>query len=309
MQNNSLIFARDNDLLWPPIADAIDTFLRRKTKPDIQYERIWRLIHIWEAIEVTLAVAAISKLIERKRDDSVLRKCREYFYGMSWNLVDQEFRFSAGAMDGSIDQWINILNEVSKDDSISTGYLKSLKEFLNTEEISLHSLTQVWGRACDVPLDVTQKDKFATKYVFKYINTFRNRFAHLPFPPDLVNDIATAVEDVTIQMFSIKPLPCKHEDCGKSSPLTGAIVSGDSLLRGLKQGFNTQKVDDIRFIFPVPNSSDKFDPESWSAANFVYIDDLARTYIIAKNKSEAGTIEYIHFKAEANAVINKEVTL
>ena len=55
IQPKTFELAHERNTLWPPIADALDTFDRRKTRGMSGYERVWRLIHVWESIEVTLA--------------------------------------------------------------------------------------------------------------------------------------------------------------------------------------------------------------------------------------------------------------
>jgi hypothetical protein len=45
----------ENDWLWPPLADAVGAFLRRRDEDASAYERIWRLIHVWESVTITLA--------------------------------------------------------------------------------------------------------------------------------------------------------------------------------------------------------------------------------------------------------------
>lgn len=104
----------ENNFLWPSIADAVDIFLRRRGCEAGSYERIWRLIHIWEAVEITLSLGVISKLCQESPSDPSLLKCREFFYGTSWDQVTNTIKTAQGAANGSIDQWINILFEVSK---------------------------------------------------------------------------------------------------------------------------------------------------------------------------------------------------
>lgn len=310
---HSLIQTHSNNYLWPTIADTIDTFLRRRARNSDNYERIWRLIHIWEATEVTLGVAAMSKLsYERQPIDPVFRKCREYFYGMFWNQVDREFRTSNGAVDGSIDQWLNILNEISKDTTINDdGFLKSLKNFLNVEEINLRRFVQAWSRSCDVPNDTLQKDKFSTKTAMRHINSFRNRFAHVPFPHDPLSELAVALEETTAQLFSITPSPSKHheKDVG-SSPLTGSFTLGNFLLRGALHLQNSRTYESVHFSFPsIKSASEKFTPETWSAIELVHVDEMMRPHIIARIKGESGTIEYVRFKAEANAIATNKTEI
>lgn len=143
--------ARNNNFLWPTIADAVETFVKRRDSDADSYERIWRLIHVWEATAITLAVAAMTRYQSIPDNVDVLRKCREYYYGMSWDQVNKDFKTSQGASDGSIDQWMNILETVSKDENKESNFLNALREFLNEGEIDLRSLAQAWNRACDVP--------------------------------------------------------------------------------------------------------------------------------------------------------------
>ena len=62
--------------LWPTIADATDTFLRRRGNNADGYERIWRLIHVWEALIITLAGASTARLRLMQAHDTNFRKCR-----------------------------------------------------------------------------------------------------------------------------------------------------------------------------------------------------------------------------------------
>jgi hypothetical protein len=57
----------------------------------------------------------------------------------------------------------------------------------------------------------------------RYVNSFRNRLAHVPFPHDPLGEVADALEAATEQLFSILPLPTAHEKNGQSSALTGAF--------------------------------------------------------------------------------------
>lgn len=51
--------ANNSGFLWPSISDAVDTFLRRRHNNAAPYERVWRLIHLWEAAEITLSLADV----------------------------------------------------------------------------------------------------------------------------------------------------------------------------------------------------------------------------------------------------------
>ncbi|MCX6632935.1 MAG: hypothetical protein NTW28_35510 [Candidatus Solibacter sp.] len=106
--------ANNGGFLWPSVSDAVDTFLRRRHNNADSYERVWRLIHLWEATEITLALAVMSRLIGDAASIAILKRQREFFYGKTWDQVTGSFKSMPGAGDGTIDQWINILDEVAK---------------------------------------------------------------------------------------------------------------------------------------------------------------------------------------------------
>lgn len=54
--------ANETNLLWPPIAEAVDAYLKRKDGNADGYERTWRLVHIWEAVTLTLGAAAATRV-------------------------------------------------------------------------------------------------------------------------------------------------------------------------------------------------------------------------------------------------------
>lgn len=311
--SQSLESARKDNYLWPTIADAVDTYLRRRDCGDSgadSYERIWRLIHIWKATIITLAVAAISRYRTIPKRSDVLRKCLEYFYGVSWDQINRELETRQGASDGSIDQWINILSEVSKNENPESNFLVALHNFLNKGTIDLGSLIQVWSLTCEVPPDARNENPFKVKHAIRHINTFRNRFAHVPFPPDPLNKLANALEDITGQLFSVEPFPYKATENsllkGENSPLTGALGGGKYILRGVMPDSATDgEQPSFQFIFPC-HSNNSVEQERWEAFPFIHIDSMIRPHVIARirNKDEQqGLYEYTRYRAEANAVI------
>ena len=120
--------ANNGGFLWPSVSDAVDTFLRRRHNNADPYERVWRLIHLWEATGITLALLAMSRLLEDKDSSAILRRQREFFYGKTWDQVTGAFKSMQGAGDGAIDQWINILDEVAKAADFPGLFLLALKQ-------------------------------------------------------------------------------------------------------------------------------------------------------------------------------------
>ena len=63
--------------------------------------------------------------------------------------------------------------------------------------------------------------------VIQAVNTFRNRFAHVPFPYDQVQDIYRELEACIFKIFEIPPTAANDE-----SPLSGCFALKGSVLRG-----------------------------------------------------------------------------
>jgi hypothetical protein len=116
-----------------------------------------------------------------------------------------------GAADGAIDQWINILDEVAKCSDPPGRFLTSLKILLTTPAIDMGPLISAWAKACEVPPECRKPGPVEVRMAMRYVNSFRNRLAHVPFPHDPLGEVADALENATEQLFSIAPLPTAHE--------------------------------------------------------------------------------------------------
>jgi hypothetical protein len=297
----NLEYANNAGFLWPPIADALDTFLRRRMRSAEPFERVWRLIHLWEAIEITLALAAMSYVREKHPDSDVLKRQREFFYGKSWDPVTETFKNIPGAADGTIDQWINILDEVAKADQVPGRFLPALQHFLKANNIDISSLIAAWAKACDVPTAYQDRGNVEVRVAMRHVNSFRNRIAHVPFPHDPLAEVCDALECATEQLFSTEPAPKSHEKDGQSSPLTGALRTAWCFLRGsqLESLSSERNSSELCFVFPCQKRSD---PEWWSVGKLVHIDAMVRPHVLTRVKG-LDVCEYTRFRAEANAVL------
>jgi hypothetical protein len=244
---------------------------------------------------ITLAAAAISRLRGLGKDQEYL-KLRERCYGITWNSTEASLEKGPGALDGSIDKWIEIIQYIPGLDLQDSKFLTALQGFLVGEElgIDLAPLVRAWGRACDVPPSVLS-EKVSVKDAFQAINSFRNRFAHVPFPYDQVQEIYREIENCTFNIFELPPTAANNK-----SPLSGCFALKDSILQGagyskpLSDGW--QAVENETFVW------DKSEPETWDARPFVFLDKMMRPYLLSRLKNEAGSWEYVRYLAEANAV-------
>lgn len=112
-------------------------------------------------------------------------------------------------------------------------FLEASKQFLASGGMKLRSLIASWKQICDLPSEITSTDEFKVRETFRHINTFRNRFAHVPFPFEEMTELSGALADVTEQLFSIEPKPWQSfPDDRRESPLCGAIEYRGRRLRG-----------------------------------------------------------------------------
>lgn len=299
--------ANENNFLWVPIADAVDTFLKRRAGGCEGYERTWRLIHVWEAISTTLSNVSVARLRDIDSEKQLYRKCREHLYGRSWNAMSKSFDKYQGALDGSAVRRLEILTAISNDESTDSLFLSSLRTFLRSPSINLSRLVLAWARVCEVPDDVQASENTQVRDAMRHINGFRNRFAHIPFPYDGLDEIADALEEVTEQLFTIDPKPWQSfPDERLESPLMGAIHWRDRFLRGSMHFRSPNQNEGISCVFPaIPKKN--ILPEIWNCQPFIFIDSMIRPHILTRLLSQsAGRWEYTRFRAEANSVIQKE---
>jgi hypothetical protein len=299
----------ESNVLWPPIADALGTFIRRRAAGADGYELTWRLIHVWEAVASVLTGAVTSRLRHLDSSAPAYLRCREHLHGRTWDPLSKTFNRSQGALDGSATRRIDLLWGLDTIDPSGSRFLDSAKRFLATRGLDLRPLVTSWKHICDVPDEATASNDFAVREALRHLNTFRNRFAHVPFPYDEMAAVADTFAQVTEDLFAIDPKPWQSfpdERC--ESPLNGAIDCRNRRLRGsmppqLSQMDSTEPC----FVFPATPTKPADLVETWEAAPFVLVDSMFRPSILTRLVSDAnGVWEYTRFLAERNSVIRYE---
>ena len=291
--------------LWPPIADALDTFLKRRASGADAYERTWRLIHVWESIVLSLSAAATARAASLPEEASLFLRCRELQHGRRWSDSTRSFEHSQGALDGSMNRRIDILWEIGSRAASASPFLSSLRAFLLERAIDLRDLTREWSSVCEVPADARRADRFTVREALRHVNTLRNRFAHVPFPYDRLEGLAQSLQGVTEQLMTVAPAPWEHPKTGVQNPLTGALgCRGRTLVGSLHKADSTVGAKEFVFIFGHRRSDSA---ERWPGHLFVHVDSLFRPYLLTRLIADAtSTCEYTRFRAEANAVITIE---
>ena len=305
MDNDSALNKAYRQLhLWPPVHAAVDVFMKRKARAAEPYELAWRLIHVWECIAIFLAEACTSRMMALQDYDNDVRTIREKCYGRSWNQSESSFDRQPSALDGSIDRWIEILEYVSTTEVGTSHFLSTVKTFLNSAEnekgehtlINIAPLINAWGKACDVPSGI-KAAPCAVKGALKIVNSFRNRFAHVPFPYAAIEGVYKTLEKCTENLFSAHP----HSGSPLGA-LCGAIAIDNNLMKGSLTIPNPvpEQTTELSFVHGLSKNSAN---EVWPTKCFIYVDKMFRPYVLTRLKDAAGLWEYTRYLAESNAVI------
>jgi hypothetical protein len=78
---------------------------------------------------ITLAAASISRLRQMGKNQELL-KLRERCYGITWNSTEASLEKGQGALDGSIDKWIEIIQYVAGLTIDESKFLSEIQVFL-----------------------------------------------------------------------------------------------------------------------------------------------------------------------------------
>lgn len=265
----------------------------------------WRLIHIWEAADVTLAAAAVGRLRTAEGCDDVYRRCREYLYGRYWDEISREFKPGQGALDGSIDRWIEILWTISNGPAYNSPFLQSLASFLKAPGVRLGGFFDAWRVACDAP-SMQSDGVCSVREAIKHLNTFRNRFAHVPFPHDPLKRVWEELEKVTCDVFGLEGDSTNTSwiiPCNDGGTLCGGFADAQSLVRGLTVEQLPKGIEEHPGTFVFLRSIKPKEWESWNSGPLLYLDSMIRAHILTRLRNrETGTWEFTRFRAEANAI-------
>lgn len=303
MRLKNLESANSQNLLWPTIADAADAYIRRRVVNADSYERLWRLLHIWEAMATTLSSAAMVRLREEAGGQPVLRRCRELYYGKSWDAMIGGFQATPSAAEGNLEKWAAILQELAKLRDAQSAYLRSLSDYLNRSGINLNPFIRAWNRTGDLPPDADRVAPFQVRDAFRYVALFRQRFARVPFACDPLESLREALENLTDQLFQTET---DNSDPDRISPLFGGFGTGRSVLRGSAIAESDEDCGaGVHFIFRLGKKTEN--PEKWPALSFVWMDSMMRPHLLTRLREDDSSFigEFTRFRAEANALVER----
>src|SRR5438067_2162901 len=144
--------------LWTPIANAFEAYRRRTlAEPGAIYEHIWRLIHIQEALVVTLGSCLATRLIHLWSDSpstrSQLNRLRVALTGISSPDEDSDLAGSGqSCLEGSIKAWIDLLQAFGRDPMDPTcPFCKAMAEYLSDTSQGQLAFLDAWKRIAPIP--------------------------------------------------------------------------------------------------------------------------------------------------------------
>src|SRR5690606_33222909 len=117
-------------------------------------------------------------------------RVREYCHGLSYEKESGRAKESPGSLDGVMNRWIDVLTLFSRKEVVRDDlFLAPLYTFLTTPEVDLCHLASAWKQTCDVSPEF-MADKVSPLKAMRCVNSFRNRFAHVPFPHDQIVSVS-----------------------------------------------------------------------------------------------------------------------
>lgn len=304
--------------LWTPIANALDAYKRRVAiEPGADYEHIWRLIHIQEALAVTLTSLMVTRLatVPEVGQDN-LNSVREALTGLKQvNGSDDDIEDAEQSpWSGSIGSWIELLRRFGREPLVSGDpFLDDLSAYLTSTPDRELAFASEWAKIA--PVAATFRDaKLDRVGRLGAINSFRNKLAHVPIAQRLLSDLHSGLRVETFDGLTDQFDPSKHAaklDFSATkfrTPLTGVLLRGRTFITGASEVGIDDSISDstgpaqARFL-------KAGEPISWPVAPFFRIDGEAKAALLFQVSDlarEPGAAdysgEYHRFAAEADPV-------
>lgn len=306
--------------LWTPVSNAFEAYRRRLlVSPGAVYEHIWRLIHIEEALVVTLGSAIASRLMACWKDEAEkrdrLNRLRELVTGLSDDADDQvEGDPSEGACwQGYIGAWTDLLNHFGAKGTIAgCPFCDSITQYLEHESNEPLAFIESWQRIG--PVAETFKTTRSRIGRIKAINSLRNKLAHVPVSERILQDLHAGIRKEVLALITTDDAALNSS--AQSDPRTikwhgtllGKICSGKAFVTGTDFGLD-ESVEEAGVWFEW--GSDNGDPIRWNGAPFLQLDEELKVMLLFRlpgleadlDESEKFlTGEYHRFAAEIEPV-------
>ena len=320
--------------LWTPIANAVDSYRRRLLiEPNAFYEHTWRLIHIHEALVVTLGTALATRLFTLWNEqpntiigeDSIKTTTQKMITGL--NPEDPNKNPSRGCLNGSLSEWINLLYSAKNFNlSAPCPFIDNLKNYIEKvpESSNNNSLAFLndWERIAPVPLSYKEQELTSIKR-FQAINELRNKLAHVPISARILPNLHKNLRKELLWLLTHDLKWLNDEDATKDiatqqwhSSLCGKIFDQKAFVSGSMFGKpptdeTHQNRKGVYWEWHLNNS----ERITWRASPFVYFDDelkvslLFRVTNLSYDLDINPTGEYHRFAAEVEPVQRRDISV
>jgi hypothetical protein len=309
--------------LWTPVANALEVYRRRiLSEPGAVYEHIWRLIHVHEAMVVTLGSALASRLLSawydkpETEDSSKLNELRLRITGVQPDGTMQ----GDSCLAGSIEAWVQLLERFAKVEVLpECPFCTGLATYLCEGPQGHLSFLEAWKRIAPVP-SVAERDALSRVDRFRAINQLRNKLAHVPLPTRLLAELHKGLRSEVLAALSPRYDSSKDspsEDFAERvvhPPLRGRVLSGDFICTGTsvrgRGGEHNGASETVRLQSEL---SGEGDGPVWVGDPFFSVDAECKVSLLFRIRSDMDissdffVAEYHRFAAEFEPVNGKEI--
>jgi hypothetical protein len=313
----------DKYRLWTPVANALDVYRRRiLADPPAIYEHLWRLIHIHEALAVTLGAGLATRLLDIWKGDVQNKSRLDHLRSMITGLPEKdgeaisETRTRGYCLGGSIQAWVDLLQHFGKSETMpSCPFCHSVAHYLaETAPEGKLAFLDSWKRLAPVPSVYTHSLPRVKR--FDAINSLRNKLAHVPLPSRVLPELHRGLRREIFSALSADAYEQSEDSLDDfrtvkwHTPLRGLITSASFSVTGS----DTRKTDrGSDQAAPVRIQPDSPDEECWFAEPFFLVDGECKVSLLFRVPDEIdGTSdnyrgEYHRFAAEFEPVNAKDI--
>lgn len=230
--------------LWTPIANALEAYRRRVViEPGADYEHIWRLIHIQEALAVCLAsllASRLATLLTAPSDANDMTTLRAALTGLrpESGSVDDDDDIEQSPLGGSIGAWIELLRRLGETAlKADDPFLTDLAAYLSSNPNRPLAFADPWARIAPVP-STFREPHLSRVGRLGAINSFRNKLAHVPVPQKLLGELHRGLRVEVLDGLTDKFEPAADASAfgflatSYRDPLTGILYTGKTFVTG-----------------------------------------------------------------------------
>jgi hypothetical protein len=300
-----------------PIGNSVDAYRSRwLAEKNAHYEHLWRLIHIQEAVVVSLGACVATRLLALWAANAEtlprLNKLRSLLTGYSDDEESFNEKRSAAesCFSGSINAWVNLLSWVARSVSPNSdcAYVKAVGSYLTASPEQNRELAFLPSfRGISPNVSAYEAAELPRIRRFEAINVLRNKIAHVPLPYEQLQPLHLGLQR---EVFSALHEDYRPENTDLNSVrwfpvLRGKLATRACIINGSEKtennGITVGSEDGV--IFESGLSSEL----RWSISPFIRPNAELKVSVLFRvpdfdPTEERLKIEYHRFAAESNAV-------